>query len=96
LNDDKPKRLSLAEKRAMQTPLNLGPEMRNPESGLQPISNPVNQFSDLNDVMHKKPISLRVDPDVLDFFKAQGPGYQTRMNAALRSHMLTQKKLRRN
>ena len=31
----------------------------------------------------KKLISLRVDPEVLDFFKAQGPGYQTRMNAVL-------------
>ncbi len=40
----------------------------------------------------KKAISLRVDPDVLDFFKSQGPGYQTRMNAVLRAWMEAQLK----
>ena len=32
----------------------------------------------------KKAISLRVDADVLDKFKADGPGWQSRMNDALR------------
>ena len=35
----------------------------------------------------KHHINLRVDADVLRFFKSQGPGYQTRMNAVLRSYM---------
>ncbi|HEX9707559.1 MAG TPA: BrnA antitoxin family protein [Steroidobacteraceae bacterium] len=35
----------------------------------------------------KAAISLRVDPEVLDWFKAQGPGYQTRINAVLRAFM---------
>ncbi len=35
----------------------------------------------------KQPISFRVDPDVLDFFREQGPRYQTRMNAVLRAYM---------
>ncbi len=35
----------------------------------------------------KQPISLRVDEDVLAWFKAQGPRYQSRMNAVLRSFM---------
>ena len=35
----------------------------------------------------KKLISLRVDEDVLDFFKEQGKGYQTRINSVLRSYM---------
>jgi len=35
----------------------------------------------------KEPISLRVDRDVLSWFRAQGPGYQTRMNVVLRSYM---------
>jgi uncharacterized protein (DUF4415 family) len=33
----------------------------------------------------KAVISLRVDADVLEWFKAQGPGYQARMNAVLRA-----------
>lgn len=40
--------------------------------GRRPLDNP------------KKAISLRVDADVLDKFKADGPGWQRRMNEALR------------
>jgi uncharacterized protein (DUF4415 family) len=32
-------------------------------------------------------LSLRIDHDVLEWFRAQGPGYQTRMNAVLRAYM---------
>jgi uncharacterized protein (DUF4415 family) len=39
----------------------------------------------------KKAVSVRLDQDVIAFFKAQGPGYQTRMNAVLRSFMLAKK-----
>jgi uncharacterized protein (DUF4415 family) len=35
----------------------------------------------------KKAISIRVDEDVLDYFKSQGEGYQRRINAVLRSYM---------
>ena len=40
----------------------------------------------------KQPISLRVDADVLDWFKAQGPRYQSRINAVLRSYMEQRRK----
>ncbi|MEY4563543.1 MAG: hypothetical protein RLZZ618_2820 [Pseudomonadota bacterium] len=40
--------------------------------GLQPLAS-------------KTSISLRVDQDVLEWFKAQGPGYQTRINSVLRA-----------
>ena len=32
-------------------------------------------------------ISIRIDPEVLEWFKSQGTGYQTRMNAVLRMYM---------
>jgi uncharacterized protein (DUF4415 family) len=35
----------------------------------------------------KVPVYIRLDPDVLEFFKSGGPGYQTRINAALRDHI---------
>ena len=35
----------------------------------------------------KQAISVRLDPDILEFFKAGGRGYQTRINAALRLYM---------
>ena len=39
----------------------------------------------LKPVQSKASISLRVDADVLAWFKTQGPGYQTRINAVLRA-----------
>jgi uncharacterized protein (DUF4415 family) len=39
----------------------------------------------LKAVPAKASVSLRIDADVLEWFKAQGPGYQTRMNAVLRA-----------
>ncbi|CAN5297047.1 BrnA antitoxin family protein [soil metagenome] len=35
----------------------------------------------------KVPVSLRLDPDVLNFFKASGPGWQTRLEDVLRGAM---------
>ncbi|CAA7614647.1 BrnA antitoxin family protein [Magnetospirillum sp. UT-4] len=35
----------------------------------------------------KKPLSLRLDADVIAWFKKDGEGYQTRINAALREYM---------
>jgi uncharacterized protein (DUF4415 family) len=50
---------------------------------------PADWFKDAIPVLPgpKKLLSLRVDPDVLEWFRAQGPGYQTRMNAVLRAYM---------
>ena len=36
----------------------------------------------------KKPVTLRLDADVLAWFKKQGPKYQSRINRALRALML--------
>jgi uncharacterized protein (DUF4415 family) len=33
----------------------------------------------------KVPISIRIDEDILDYFRSQGKGYQTRINAVLRA-----------
>ncbi len=42
--------------------------------GLQPVSN-------------KTSLTLRLDQDVLNWFKKKGRGYQTRINALLRAYM---------
>lgn len=34
----------------------------------------------------KKPVSLRLDADIVDWFQRQGAGYQTRINAVLRDY----------
>jgi uncharacterized protein (DUF4415 family) len=36
-------------------------------------------------------VHLRIDSDVLEWFKAQGKGHLTRMNAVLRSYVASQK-----
>lgn len=36
----------------------------------------------------KQSLTLRLDADVVDWFRRSGDGYQTRMNAALRAFMM--------
>ena len=35
----------------------------------------------------KRAVSLRVDPDILEYFREQGAGYQTRMHSVLRAYV---------
>ena len=42
----------------------------------------------------KVAVSIRLDREVLDWFKRQGPRYQTRMNAVLRAYVNAQRKTR--
>ena len=35
----------------------------------------------------KQAVSIRLDEDVLEHFRAQGPGYQTRINTVLRAYV---------
>ena len=41
----------------------------------------------LKPVAKKALLSLRIDSDVVEWFKSQGSGYQSRMNALLRAYM---------
>lgn len=89
-----PKRLSLAEKRALARPLFLDDSLREPEP--QQVPDEILAWAEdvTSETSPKKLISLRVENEVLEFFKAQGPGYQTRMNAVLRAYVRSRKKLR--
>ena len=42
----------------------------------------------------KQPVTLRLDADVLIWFKSQGQGYQTRINKLLRLYMESQQSQR--
>jgi len=44
----------------------------------------------------KKSVSMRIDQDVLEWYKHQGPGYQTRMNAVLRMYMRAKSNISKN
>ena len=41
----------------------------------------------LRPVGPKEQLTLRLDRDVLEWYRNQGPGYQTRINALLRAYM---------
>lgn len=41
---------------------------------------------------HKSPVTLRLDDDILDWFRKEGRGYQTRINQLLRKYMETHSK----
>lgn len=36
----------------------------------------------------KKLVSLRIDEDIIRWFKEEGPGYQTRINAVLKAYVV--------
>ena len=40
----------------------------------------------------KQPVTMRLDADVLEWFKSEGQGYQTRINQLLRKYMESQLK----
>jgi uncharacterized protein (DUF4415 family) len=39
---------------------------------------------------NKERVTVRLDPDVLNHFRRDGKGYQTRLNAALRAYVAAQ------
>ena len=41
----------------------------------------------LKRVARKRQLTIRVDSNVLEWYKRQGPGYQTRINSLLRAYM---------
>jgi uncharacterized protein (DUF4415 family) len=43
----------------------------------------------------REPIHIRLDPEVLRWFKAHGPGYQTRINAVLRAFVQARQRAER-
>ncbi|MFD2112029.1 BrnA antitoxin family protein [Thiorhodococcus fuscus] len=40
-------------------------------------------------VSTKQPVSIRLSPEVVEYFKAEGPGWQTRIDAVLCEHVKT-------
>jgi uncharacterized protein (DUF4415 family) len=44
----------------------------------------------------KKDVHIRLDADILDWFKGHGTGYQTRINAVLRSFVQTRQRIEHN
>ena len=56
-------------------------------SDIPPLDKDFFKKSELRMPKTKPLISIRLDSDVLEWFKSQGAGYQTRINAVLRMYM---------
>jgi uncharacterized protein (DUF4415 family) len=61
-------------------------------SDIPPLDESFFAESELRLPRAKPTITIRLDPDVLDWFKAQGKGYQTRINTVLRRYVEAQKR----
>ncbi len=60
------------------------PDGSNPDDAVEPIKWAT---TELPMPKRKQHTNLRIDADVLAFFRKQGRGYQTRINAVLRSYV---------
>ena len=61
------------------------PDGSDPDDAIEPVRMDWIR-TELPKARRKAHASLRIDADVLDWFRAQGRGYQTRINAILRSY----------
>ena len=56
-------------------------------SDIGPLDEDFFKHAELSMRAPKKSLTLRLDADVLEWFREQGKGYQTRINAILRTYM---------
>ena len=56
-------------------------------SDIAPLDSEFFKTAELRMPSKKSSITVRLDTDVLEWFRRQGKGYQTRMNAVLRTYM---------
>ena len=81
---------SLEELRTMKEQGQISP----PRPDAVPVELPAD-FWDKAEVkfpVSKQPVNLRIDADILEFFKEGGRGYQTRIHAVLRSYVDAQRR----
>ncbi|HEV2401939.1 MAG TPA: BrnA antitoxin family protein [Candidatus Sulfotelmatobacter sp.] len=79
-------------KKSRQRPVKMGDIRASVEDDLLSLADEETQVESRWSRPRKQRISLRVDVEVVDWFKSKGPGYQTRMNRILRRVMLEGKK----
>ncbi len=60
-------------------------------SDIPPLSDKFFKNARLRLPEKKSTITIRIDPDILSWLKQQGRGYQTKINAILRTYMETRR-----
>ena len=67
-------------------PRNVEPDRDAPEWTPEMLHRAI-AWKGLKPLPHKVQISIRLDEDIIEWFKAQGSGYQSRINAVLRAYV---------
>lgn len=91
MNESNIKRFSLDEIRRMKSQTDWDRVQKDDDPEAEPEFEMDWITANLVEPAPKKLISLRLDPDIIEFFRSQGKGYQTRMNAVLRAYMEAKK-----
>ena len=65
----------------------FAPVWDEPVQGSYLGSAPQQPVAKTGNTQQKQIVTIRLDVDMLDWFKSAGPGYQTRINQLLRDHM---------
>lgn len=59
---------------------------------MRPFTEVARQRGRPKSALRKEPITVRLDPDIVEFFRGSGPGWQTRMNNALAEYVDKQRR----
>ena len=83
-----------AEDRRIRAGIKADPDTRELTAGdfaqMRPFSE-VKRGRPKSDV-HKTPVTVRLDPEIVDYFRGTGDGWQTRLNEALAEYVQKQKR----
>ena len=69
----------------------FAPVWDEPVQGSYLSSAPQQPAAKTTSTQQKQIVTIRLDVDMLDWFKSAGPGYQTRINQVLRDYMAAQR-----
>lgn len=92
------KRNTRAEETRIRAGIKADPNTRELTAGdfarMRPFIEVLRQRGRPKSAIHKQPVTVRLDPEVIGFFRASGPGWQTRMNKALAEYVSKQRRAR--
>ena len=82
---------TLVEDRAIKRAIKADPDTRQLSADdfkrMRPFNEVMRQRGRPKSPVHKLPVTVRLDPEIVEYFKAGGRGWQTRMNAALAEYV---------
>ncbi len=85
-----------AEDRSIRRAIKADPDTRelsaNDFAQMRPFPQLLKQRGRPKSAVHKQPVTVRLDPQILEFFRGGGRGWQTRMNEALAEYVSKQRR----